>query len=797
MGGKTQQRVAGNVKPSSSGRIRELLINTHGVGNIITFSTLSSGPQQNPSVQPKEPKEPIKPAENPAPPKSPQSSSSGSSGVNRVANSSDKTTLVVRRVGNRDYFTRIRAPKESADQDQSDQSSSKTVYYEGQSSEQTKQLTNTDPDTESCENQNEYQVKHDTNKSNDSNADDESPESVEQNEVYNFDELLDELAEIQISSNQGNVDSLSKMSSEAIAKERELIRVLKVLIREFKEDLSIQEWDLVNGSINKWIAMILKSNLSSDKIDFIFCVDVFNFMHQLILLAQALRKVEDLGEKSPMLQSLLDDWDNFSLSKAYHDLIILYFKLVQISNGKEEMSPVIEALANIVIHVDPKSVISDINLLGHLSAKIEFDPEFELPKNIKYCEINEANFKGFRAITGLLKNNDRVILVTTHAILRKIMSTISESFEASSVISDKDDIDNLLLAPTAALTSILTSRDSMMSALLSDYRSGDISVTMEPNTDSYACTLSYLFVWDLVIQFIFNIDKEVGHRIIHCLKKLGLIQRLLDNVFMLLPPLGERDSLKLRIESNDNNKDHVELNDQKSWSLSEFLKSPLSTTVIRPVNEIELTALHIYFSVAWHMPVTVRKWFNNNSNKRLCNLVSEYTVKHVSQVICSLEMETVQEKCQERANEDKMRNLVIKARPTAKEVYAVYTRDEFRMELTIKLPLNYPLGSVQVDGGKRVGVTDLKWRSWLLQLTTFLSHQNGPILDGIDLWRRNIDKRFEGIEKCMICFSILHSNYQLPKKKCQTCSKMFHNLCLYKWFETSGNSTCPLCRNTW
>lgn len=262
---------------------------------------------------------------------------------------------------------------------------------------------------------------------------------------------------------------------------------------------------------------------------------------------------------------------------------------------------------------------------------------------------------------------------------------------------------------------------------------------------------------------------------------------------MLVPPLGERDSLNFKLESDENSTNNLE----QSLNLSEYLKCTLKTSVKRRINEIELTALHIYFSVALHMPVTVRKWYNNNSNKRLCNLVNEYTVKHISKVICSLEMESVQEKCQERADEDKMNNLIIKARPNAREVYAVYTRDEFRMELTIKLPVNYPLGPVQIDGGKRVGVTDLKWRGWLLRLTTFLAHQNGPILDGIDLWRKNIDNRFEGIEKCMICFSILHSNYQLPKKKCQTCSKMFHNLCLYKWFESSGNSTCPLCRNIW
>merc|ERR1711978_162988 len=83
-----------------------------------------------------------------------------------------------------------------------------------------------------------------------------------------------------------------------------------------------------------------------------------------------------------------------------------------------------------------------------------------------------------------------------------------------------------------------------------------------------------------------------------------------------------------------------------------------------------------------------------------------------------------------------------------------------------------------------------------VQLTTFLQHQNGSIVDGLSVWKRNIDKRFEGVEECYICFFVLHgTNHQLPKAACRTCKKKFHGACLYKWFQTSNNSTCPLCRN--
>lgn len=68
-------------------------------------------------------------------------------------------------------------------------------------------------------------------------------------------------------------------------------------------------------------------------------------------------------------------------------------------------------------------------------------------------------------------------------------------------------------------------------------------------------------------------------------------------------------------------------------------------------------------------------------------------------------------------------NMQVKARPNAREVAAVYTVDEISMELVVKLAANHPLGVVSVESGKKIGVTAAQWRSWMLQMTTFLTHQ--------------------------------------------------------------------------
>ncbi|CAH8605733.1 unnamed protein product [Heterobilharzia americana] len=139
----------------------------------------------------------------------------------------------------------------------------------------------------------------------------------------------------------------------------------------------------------------------------------------------------------------------------------------------------------------------------------------------------------------------------------------------------------------------------------------------------------------------------------------------------------------------------------------------------------------------------------------------------------------------------------IKSRPLSREVIATYfVDDEHSMEMIVQLPDNYPLNPVTVSKGRSVGVGSQQWQSWLLQMSVFINNHDGSILGGVDLWQRNVRKRFDGVEECAICYSIVHStNFSLPKMNCHTCRKLFHYACMYKWFTTSRNPVCPLCRH--
>jgi len=262
------------------------------------------------------------------------------------------------------------------------------------------------------------------------------------------------------------------------------------------------------------------------------------------------------------------------------------------------------------------------------------------------------------------------------------------------------------------------------------------------------------------------------------LESSGLMHDLLANIFYLIPENATLPSNS----SQEANRDSV----QKTMFSERpaLLASDLNTSV-----ELQHLACQVYFKAVKKLPAMVRQWWNNQ-DKHMLALVERITSKYVSVILTIEELQSVQNSVK---NFDTM---TVRARVKTREVIATYTIDEVSMELIIKLASNHPLGPVVVECGRRIGVGNTQWRNWMLQLSTFLMYQNGSILDGLTLWKRNIDKKFEGIEECYICFYVLHgSNCQLPRLTCRTCKKKFHSACLYKWFSTSNQSTCPLCRN--
>jgi hypothetical protein len=145
----------------------------------------------------------------------------------------------------------------------------------------------------------------------------------------------------------------------------------------------------------------------------------------------------------------------------------------------------------------------------------------------------------------------------------------------------------------------------------------------------------------------------------------------------------------------------------------------------------------------------VRDWVNNQS-KRIFDYVDRYTQKHVSPSLVAQEINTNSEfsNCMtNEANEYEL-SIRIKGVVSTREITTVHKIKDLTMELVIRLPQNYPLGGIDVNCVKRIGVNENEWRHLMLQLTKYLMHQNGEIAEGIRIWKRNVNKKFNGVEEC-------------------------------------------------
>lgn len=211
------------------------------------------------------------------------------------------------------------------------------------------------------------------------------------------------------------------------------------------------------------------------------------------------------------------------------------------------------------------------------------------------------------------------------------------------------------------------------------------------------------------------------------------------------------------------------------------------------------------------VPAVVRKWWHA-SNNRKAQLVEKVTQNYVSPIICQQDLAALTN----RKEKDGKDNMHIRVLMQSREVFATYSLEEAKMELTISLPQNYPLGAIKIDSTKHIAGR-LQAREIVKQLSIYLTHQNGRLYDGISLWKRNLDRKYEGVEECYVCYSVINQETcQLPRLTCKTCKKKFHSKftypprmnsslnsvsllptgnCLYKWFTSSNKSTCPLCRN--
>ncbi|PHH56078.1 E3 ubiquitin-protein ligase listerin [Ceratocystis fimbriata CBS 114723] len=205
---------------------------------------------------------------------------------------------------------------------------------------------------------------------------------------------------------------------------------------------------------------------------------------------------------------------------------------------------------------------------------------------------------------------------------------------------------------------------------------------------------------------------------------------------------------------------------------------------------------HLCFMSLKFAPDVFRRWYLDLTSKQTRVSLESWTSKYISPLLVDSILDDVSAWAENQESiDDDEKSLNVKVSRSTKEISAGYEIDEVEATISIKIPRNFPLGNVEVVGTNRVGVNDKKWQSWVRSTQGVIMFSNGSIIDGLVAFKRNMVGAMKGQSECAICYAIISADKRMPDKRCGTCANFFHKTCLYKWFQTSSQNSCPLCRN--
>ncbi|KAH7371542.1 RING zinc finger protein-like protein [Pyrenochaeta sp. MPI-SDFR-AT-0127] len=214
-----------------------------------------------------------------------------------------------------------------------------------------------------------------------------------------------------------------------------------------------------------------------------------------------------------------------------------------------------------------------------------------------------------------------------------------------------------------------------------------------------------------------------------------------------------------------------------------------------PRKDLQWLLTHLYFLCLRHVPSLTKSWFISCKSRATVVTLEPWTEKYISPPVITAALESVTAWSEQQAAAEADSPFSVKVAPRAREITASYMVDEQTMSMRISLPPAFPLANAHIEGLNRVAVNEQKWQSWLRTSLGAITIFNGSLIDALTTFKRNVDGAMKGQTECAICYSVVGSDRKLPDKRCQTCKNLFHGSCLFKWFKTSGSSSCPLCRN--
>ncbi|PWW74572.1 hypothetical protein C7212DRAFT_358891 [Tuber magnatum] len=380
--------------------------------------------------------------------------------------------------------------------------------------------------------------------------------------------------------------------------------------------------------------------------------------------------------------------------------------------------------------------------------------------NLKYIGSPEGTYS-------LLNVPSRSIQEAVFEILHRHIPSVQEEVSVEAALSKEENFE--LSLPQELLSLVM--EPPMGDGVLEPDSEGGMSWSLR----------GYLLAWVLIFDHFENSSFKVRTAYVEALREANFLTPLLDYAFEILGHSHGKpiDASKLPFEE---------------YTPDSSLEDSTNST-----REVHRLLTHIYYLALRHTPSLVKRWWTECKSRQRVLAVEEFTEKYMSPLLIEQELSSVQAWIQSHpggGDDDEMTVKILKALTI--EVTATYPIDDQSMEMRVRIPPTFPLRQVEVEGTRRVGLTEKDFRKMRLASQSVINFQSASIMDGLTLFRKNLALHFEGVAECAICYSIVAvtPDRGLPGKACSTCRNKFHGTCLFKWFKSSNSSSCPLCRTS-
>ncbi|KAI6007007.1 hypothetical protein EDD15DRAFT_2514820 [Pisolithus albus] len=129
-----------------------------------------------------------------------------------------------------------------------------------------------------------------------------------------------------------------------------------------------------------------------------------------------------------------------------------------------------------------------------------------------------------------------------------------------------------------------------------------------------------------------------------------------------------------------------------------------------------LLGAYLYHRALVAVPALIRSWISDRTDKQLHTRITNYTSTHFSPEIIKAELMPIQQP-PESSELSTTENLSIKISSAPNEVTASYLVDDQPVELSIRMPNDWPLQPLVGRETKKVGISDEKLKAWMVGVT--------------------------------------------------------------------------------